>query len=82
MVNFAKYARRLKRLYKPAKPPPCPRCGAPPGQRGILILRTGVLEQLERRPDGSLVPIRCPNCLEPPFAVLPENERDRPAAAP
>jgi hypothetical protein len=51
----------------------CGRCGAAPGGRGVLILADGVLEQLERRPDGSLEPFRCPNCLEAPLVVLPAN---------
>jgi BRCT domain type II-containing protein len=55
--------------------PSCPRCNAAPGQRGILILRTGVLEVLERDESGRLLPIYCPGCLQVPFAVLPENQR-------
>ncbi len=75
--TLSKLLRRLERrkTLHTRKATACPRCGAAPGHRGILILKTGVLEQLERRPDGTLVPIRCPNCLEPPFAVLPESKR-------
>ncbi len=65
---------RRKKLHDP-KVQLCPRCGAPPGQRGILVLASGVLEQLPRRPDGTLVPFHCPGCLQPPRVVLPESGR-------
>jgi hypothetical protein len=75
--TLSKLLRRLerrKRLHDP-KFQLCTRCGAPPGQRGILTLKEGVLEQLPRRPDGTLVPFRCPGCLEAPRIVLPESKR-------
>jgi hypothetical protein len=53
----------------------CHRCGALPNQRGILVLASGVLEQLPRDDDGRLIPFRCPNCLEAPLVVLPANGR-------
>jgi predicted RNA-binding Zn-ribbon protein involved in translation (DUF1610 family) len=53
----------------------CPRCGALPNRRGVLVLASGVLEQLPRDDAGRLIPFRCPNCHEPPLVVLPEGRQ-------
>jgi uncharacterized protein with PIN domain len=76
--TLAKLLRRLerrKRLHDP-KFKLCTRCNAAPGHRGILVLASGVLEQLERDESGRLLePVFCPSCLVPPLILLPDNQR-------
>jgi hypothetical protein len=76
-LTLSKLLRRLERRKKLHDPKfkLCPRCNAAPGQRGILVLASGVLEVLPRRPDGTLLPFHCPGCLQPPRVVLPETQR-------
>jgi hypothetical protein len=54
----------------------CGRCGAPEGERGILIVEPEALSALPRDGAGNLVEaIFCPGCLQPPRILLPHNGR-------
>ncbi len=61
---------RLRRDHR------CGRCGAPEGERGILVVQLDALEALPRDEAGALVEaVHCPGCLQVPAIILPHNGR-------
>ncbi len=54
----------------------CGRCGAPEGERGILVVEPAALSALPRDEAGALVErVHCPACLVVPAVLLPANGR-------
>jgi hypothetical protein len=54
----------------------CGRCGAPEGERGVLVVQLDALNALPRDGAGNLVElVRCPGCLQVPAVLLPANGR-------
>ncbi len=54
----------------------CHRCGAPEGERGILVVEAEALNALPRDGAGNLVErVHCPACLAVPMILLPANGR-------
>jgi hypothetical protein len=54
----------------------CHRCGAPEGERGILVVELAALSALPRDDAGNLVErVHCPGCLQVPAVLLPANGR-------
>jgi hypothetical protein len=54
----------------------CGRCGAPEGERGVLVVEPAALSALPRDESGALVEaIFCPGCLQVPAIILPHNGR-------
>jgi hypothetical protein len=54
----------------------CHRCGAPEGERGVLVVQLDALNALQRDEAGALVErVHCPGCLQVPAVLLPHNGR-------
>jgi hypothetical protein len=54
----------------------CGRCGAPEGERGVLVVQLDALNALQRDHAGNLVErVHCPACLVVPAVLLPHNGR-------
>jgi hypothetical protein len=54
----------------------CGRCGAPEGERGVLVVQLEALNALQRDHAGNLVErVHCPACLVVPAVLLPANGR-------
>ncbi len=68
--QLAALSARLRRDHR------CGRCGAPEGERGILVVEPAALSALPRDEAGALVElVHCPACLVVPAVLLPANGR-------
>jgi hypothetical protein len=68
--QLAALSARLRRDHR------CGRCGAPEGERGVLVVELAALNALPRDGAGNLVErVHCPGCLQVPAIILPHNGR-------
>jgi hypothetical protein len=76
-TKLAAWKRQIKALRaRLAGDQRCGRCGAPEGERGILIVELAALSALPRDGAGNLVElVHCPACLAVPMILLPANDR-------